>query len=393
MGYLHLSVHYQSFKTLDPLRALMEFRNELFADYEKTASGSAAMGAGSAAEAKELQTFLYNVKNFFNQPGADDDLMGTLTRSELHTVLKGVLDVSGKRVTNNLFRTRGKNAKEQGDILEKDLAAVVDSVLNFGNTAGLGSKHSAGLITGGVQTNIGGIKETDLKQLVPQIKQTIVEHVGGKLGEATRKGKVNYVDQFVTKEVNMKIDVAGGLVEANIAANASPALLRIAELLKHAYFTAKNYASTSWDDEAKAYVEAKVKNFNLHLGSTATKRVMLDLLMTKYPYDVAISIYYYSLNTQRKDVTEALAQLRLIYELTGRGQTATDGIVQSILEADGIGVKGANYLVYNDPGSDNIYVRSTADLIVELRNRVREAVNKKVTEISKLLVSEGKQAF
>jgi hypothetical protein len=45
--------------------------------------------------------------------------------------------------------------------------------------------------------------------------------------------------------------------------------------------------------------------------------------------------------------------MRFIYELTGVG----------LYDAQGDPISGVDFLIYNDPGSDAIFVRSTADLI------------------------------
>jgi hypothetical protein len=43
----------------------------------------------------------------------------------------------------------------------------------------------------------------------------------------------------------------------------------------------------------------------------------------------------------------------------------------------------ANYIIYNDPASDDIFVRSTADIIVELWDKLSAEIDRRAVEIEK----------
>lgn len=392
---LHVSNRFEGYQNLDPYTALMNFRNELINDFKLTAKGGNKAGAGSAAEAKEIQTFLQSIKTF-NMSG-QQTIMGTLTKAELQTVLAGAINVSNFTGAHSWFNDMSGTGQERGERLEHELAAIIDSVLNFGNTEGLGSHHSLQLQTGAAQTNIGGVGQGDLTKLIPNIVSNVTKSAGSALGRALNQGKkIDMIGNFVTTAVNMKIDVLGGLVETNLSATASPQVKRLAQLLQHAAITAKNYASLAFnyfDEELKKAIYKQSQRLDIHFGDTASKRVMLDLLNTKFPYDVSISIYYYTMHSSNKNVLIALKQLRLVYELTGHGQTALDDIVESVLQKEmaEFGNQGANYLIYNDPGGPNIYVRSTADLIAQLYERAEQFVHGTSTSILKSIVSSGAQ--
>ena len=43
----------------------------------------------------------------------------------------------------------------------------------------------------------------------------------------------------------------------------------------------------------------------------------------------------------------------------------------------------ANYIIYNDPAGDGIYVRSTADIIKEIWNSVNLVIERRAVELEK----------
>lgn len=104
------------------------------------------------------------------------------------------------------------------------------------------------------------------------------------------------------------------------------------------------------------------------------------------PPPVALSAYYYVMNTSNNSVKAMASRMRFIYELTGYGQkySGIHTFMNDILGAEGNALR-ANYMIYNDPGSPNIYVRSTADIIVELWDEIDKILEKKEIELSKSL--------
>jgi hypothetical protein len=122
----------------------------------------------------------------------------------------------------------------------------------------------------------------------------------------------------------------------------------------------------------------------IKLGSTNLGRVYTDIFTKEAgtPPPVSLSLYMYLKNTKNTEIKEAASRLRFIYELTGYGQTYVDNAIQDILNAEGIG--HANYFIYNDPASDNIYVQSTAVIIAEMWDEIKNMLDRGSVSLSKV---------
>lgn len=400
---LHLGERYKAYEGLDPYQALTAMRDELMSEYNNIMNGlgnshGAVEGAGSAAEARELQDFFRDLKNLSNKGNKGFEnisLKSGIQQQALSQILKEAGSIIG--ATGRGFFTRtGLQSKgwTQGDVLEGELAAISMATQQFG---GAKNANLNDVIFGAAKVNVLGHSvstkgaHTPLRDItggaIGDMANAIVQETSDKVKQLFDER--TSVDDFVTTTVNGKVDVNGHAVELTITATAGSKLMHIATLLHKAYFTAKNYNSLSYIKDAATGITNAIQSRvrSIHFGQTKSKRIYLDLLNTRFPYGVSISIFYYARNTHREDVRLVLQQLRLIYELTGRGQTYVDEIIRNELKKDGIGDLGANYLVYNDPGSANIYVISTAEIISKIYMQVNEMIRKYkgdwITEISK----------
>jgi len=234
--------------------------------------------------------------------------------------------------------------------------------------------------------------------LARKVGQEAIKDAGKYLDKRFSNAEINpLIKDMIQVEVNGKVDIAGMKCEYNFSAEPKSKLVTIAELLQKATITAKSYASKqrsgNWIDEngIRHYLNATIKV--IHLGSTYSKRIIMDTLTGRVPIKVALSYQIVIQNSQNVDVQVALSKLRFMYELTGVGQKYVDDIYRKWMAENG--ALGAKYLIYNDPASLNIYVKSSAELIMEAEKAINEVIdwnNSKMewgASLSKQLVSGG----
>lgn len=98
---------------------------------------------------------------------------------------------------------------------------------------------------------------------------------------------------------------------------------------------------------------------NIKLGNSNPYRAVYGSLTSLgYSHSTSTSAYSAAKNLTKKKVQNTINHiyhLRYLYELTGAGTKNLNGLV-----------KESRFLIYNDPTSDNIYVKSTAQILLEI---------------------------
>lgn len=138
-----------------------------------------------------------------------------------------------------------------------------------------------------------------------------------------------------------KVDVASFNGNFSFDADMSPFWKDFLNTFKGARFTVKNYGSSKYEA--------------IHLGNTdITKSLLGSLSDIGNTQKQATHIFYHSLaHAGEAGVSEHLLHLRFAYELAGGG----------LQDAAGNKIDSADFFIYNDPTSNNIYVRSTKEMI------------------------------
>lgn len=153
-----------------------------------------------------------------------------------------------------------------------------------------------------------------------------------------------------------KVDVAS--FTGSIYASVNPKWEQFINTFRGARFTVKNYSSTS-DYEI------------IHLGNTnITKSLISSLSSLRYTDKEAVHIYYHAV-ARAASQGEHLFHLRFAYELTGSGLKDAKG--NDILEAD--------FFIYNDPATNNIWVRSTKEMVanaMQYQGRIRDPLRSNI---------------
>lgn len=376
---LHVANAYSQYQNMSPAQLIQSVHNNMYNKFVVTAKNKNKAGAGSAAEAKELENFFQSLKYYSRYQNADHLAAGV----ELSTIQQVLANIEPKfnRLIRNLFRYTNAVGYEQGTRFEDDLALVVEEVLSMGS----GKTIESGITKMGTQhINIRG--QSNVATInVDDIAQDIIASVGTTIHNKMKNMKTKYVS------VQGKIDISGLKAQVQITANPKSYLARIAYLLSKANISAKSYSSSYWHGRIKMQI-SKISQ-EIHLGSTNPRRVYIDIFTKAAgtPPPVSLSLYMYLKNTKNVETREAASRLRFIYELTGYGQTYVNKAIQDVLDAEGIG--HANYLIYNDPASDNIYVQSTAAIITEMWDEIRNMLNKGSIGLSKSLFAQSASAF
>ena len=231
----------------------------------------------------------------------------------------------GNYAAHTLFR-RAHNYNQTfetgaDDIFEEDLAAIL---------ATIGSKTT--------NKDLGNIE---------------LYLVGGKTAGAKN---INLIKTLGKDYENQSIEVVNKMVELDV----HPKIARLAELMKDATFSAKNYKSNSFQNG-----ENIVKDFeeiDLHLGNTNLYRAVTGALSEIKMSESAkmeffmrgANIYLSNKYGLADEVEKHFGDLRFIFELRGSGLLTDDGVILPV-----------KYLIYNDPDSENIFVRDTASIILE----------------------------
>lgn len=303
------------------------------------------------AIAKKLQTYLQYFKKIFNHPEnymTDDPLLAALgldeeAIKEMRTRFQQVLQVTDKY--NQIFRSQHNwynNRTDFDDIVEGEVNALLQVMAE--KATGVKNIDLGQKIVG----NISAIVDMP-QEIGTEMVDKLVESFHGKL--STKKATKLLEELHVSARAG-KIDVAGYNKDLVLTANIIPQFQEFIDLFSSINFSIKNYKG----DGA----------YDIHLGKTSPFKAMYGSLTSLgYSHEDAIHIYTHSrISYQQKKNMVArnndIFHLRFMYELTGSGLVSIlgDGGKQDLGAAD--------YLIYNDPVSDNIFVKSTKQMINEI---------------------------
>lgn len=189
----------------------------------------------------------------------------------------------------------------------------------------------------------------------------------------------NAKNQFIQEpQVAGKTDISAQRVEFTITSEAPEILQKIVKLLARSKFTAKNYSSSDWAIQ-RAIMQGRNPN-QLGIGNSDVWRaVVATLSALGYKMNAIKGVYYSAYASGDASAQLHLYHIRFVYELTGLGQNYVKKELQALSEAE--------FLIYNDPNSTDIYVRSTADLILEMMSEVFDGDWQQKVTISKKSVA------
>ena len=305
---------------------------------------------GDVANAKRLTEFFKDIKTV--QAG------GQASAFEQETIEQVLGSLPQFKFKGNTFRQQ-LFTRTGGARFERDIAKLATTVVS--QIAEEGSMEKVNnLVTG----NVNAENNIDPERMASSVVQQMLQLAGTKTQKYfTEEDKKSKMLKYYHREVYQKIDVQGlsGNITFTIKASASAELVEIANLLNDATFSAKNYGNWSWDRTANngkgGIIDSSTSD--VKFGATDVSRSLTAIIQSLgYDIDTAISATYAALNEvdDNPELAIQLYHMRIAYELSGAGQ---------ILDGN-IDYKGAKYIIYNNPDTDEIIVRSTAELINEM---------------------------
>lgn len=293
-------------------------------------------------QAQELQLFFQELKMAARYGINSQNFVNSMIIAE---VLQQIPNhMQGKFKIENLFRGTG-TSYYQGDRFERELTSVIASVLE--SVSEDSSSVSKSKILIGSETG-KTTADDEVDNLAEELLKTTGKSIEKVLGKEAQT-------QFLKhqKSVQAKIDVRG--YEVKVKATATPEMLHIYDLLKQATFSAKSYSSMTWDQKIKTISD-------ITLGKTHYYRAfsgpLSDLGYGKATVASAIFAGKAKVQNGDREVAKHFFHLRYIYELTGSG----------IIYNNGQDYGEVKFLIYNDPSTDGIYVKSTSGILQDILN-------------------------
>ena len=279
-------------------------------------------------DAKELQDFLQGLKKASKNLEASEGIV-SLVLQQIKNNHRSNYSI------DKLFKRRG------GKNFEKELADVVTAVyqasgINFDNIKETKKNISTGT---DLSTVLSGVLDNSvlavLEDMGRGVKRVLDEK--GKITSEVSTGKI-------LTNVQQKTDIQGLNLDINISV---PGFDRILNLLNKAKISAKNYSS--FDKNGKFIDDL----YDINIGNSNPYRAFAGALSSFGYGNITINSAFYSSYNNQDDfnVRRHIYHLRYLYELTGAGS------------GKNIKDRGVNFLIYNDPTGDNIYVKSASEIL------------------------------
>ena len=225
-----------------------------------------------------------------------------------------------------------KNLWGADDVFEAELATFLNTAL----------EKAVGKVPAGQGASLVGDLPANISA---EFMQELAPYFDKKTNAETHESDLITKPQFRAG----KVDVTS--FTGDITANVQPKWDEFIRVFAGARFTVKNYSGNT--------------NEVIHLGNTnITKSLLGSLSDMGYQEKEALHIFYHSLAYAQKGnslIGEHILHLRFAYELAGGG----------LRDASGKKLDSADFFVYNDPTSDNIYVRSTKAMIADAMKYMR----------------------
>lgn len=334
-------------------------------------------------KAQRLQEILYDLKNYKNPQNTNH----IFKESEYNLFLQTfgeVTNSNGVPLSNDYLGLQIGNTA-RGKIFEKEL-------VNLQKTLILSIKKAAEKIDANINIQssspisiqIGG-KNTAINfpDIVGPLNEIILHDICGIQSYRVIKQDRQTTKHYVVEEVNPKIDVIN-VNSLEVSAEIKmeyPTLAQFAQLYLQSSITAKNYKDTS------------IKKFGVSLGNTNIFRIMADFIPTlniiqnreqEISFQYALFKRYGGLVGQTIDadwrIPEHFYHIQNIYELMGVGQSIADPDLKQLQSYIN---QGAELLILNVHNTNNIYVRSTRDILRQKYNRGEltnlSAIGEKIT--------------
>lgn len=329
----------------DPYKIIKNVHRRIVLKYQ------VKMGKDSK-DAQTLQTFLQQIKSFNLKSKSGDEYQRGIAGVVLKEIAKGHGN-SQKFLERLLNRSGGFNLENDlADIMlgvTKAVQADIPEILEQDSRKGIQNRKI--FQTGKQSSNNFMVEIVDekLKEILPRVIEKTSKSIGTKNLNLQNKQNQSIIE---FSSVERKSDNTGLNASVQINANVNEDLVNIYRILNRAKISAKNYKGIGSKGE-------DLKEFGIKLGTTNPFRAFYSVLSDLNYNNYAIQKTFVGLFLDYEKNPSGEAELhfdhiRFVYELTGQGMGLSQG-----------GKEGINFLIYNDPTGNNIYVKSAAQMIVE----------------------------
>lgn len=384
---LHVSTNFENYENFDVSQALAQAQSNLVNKFKAIAKGQSQKGAGSKAEAKKLSDFFYKIKQI-DRHGSSDKIADA-----------AFLDIIKRAKILNTGNARGNllpKSLTSGADFEKVLGSIITATIEYAAGPGTDLSDLNKKTQFGTQSFKAGELGSFNNELI-RISSNLVTSKAKSIRQSLQKQITNKHDNYINitlseeSQSNAKIDVSGRVfASVDLTIDPKSTIFEIATLLKSASFSAKNYNLSYYNSKIKQRVSFQSeRSIQLLLGNTKLDTVFFSLFSGEYPPPVILSFLFYSLNTRDESVRMRLAQLRFIYELTGYGQQYINKEIDQLFnnEFDKSPFR-VNYFIWNNPSTDTIVVKSTADLIDWSYNNYYENLTNAIKLPAKIMLQK-----
>lgn len=298
-------------------------------------------------KAKKMQNYLQYFKKIFSHPElyeSNDETLQALGLDQqaiqlMRTRFQQILGVTSNY--NQIFKSEHKwykYRKDFDDIVEGELNALLQVIAE--KATGIQNINLGQKIVGSdsATIDIDALGQNLVDKLVDSFQNTI-----------SQKQATNIVENISAQARSGKIDVMGYSKNLIVGANINPKFKTFVDLFSGVNFSVKNYRSDN--------------KYQIHLGHTNIFKAMYGSLTDLgYEADSALHIYSHSLMSYKKQKNiisrnNDIFHLRFMYELTG------SGLIDSVTKKP---LNSVDFLIYNDPISDKIFVKSTKKMIYDI---------------------------
>ena len=292
---------------------------------------------GDIIKAKEMEQYLRMFKTIGNQEANNTGIQSILEQEGMQEIIVEI----GRRLgigSYNLFKNQHRwylDAQQRwgaDDVFEAELATL----LQVAGEKAVGKSN----VNTGVEI-IGNLPGNIAKEFFQELS------VSGQNAILKSSKESNIINSPYFRAI--KADVSGYSADFQISSTLAPQWEYFINLFSGAKFTVKNYSSASSYEI-------------IHLGNTNLfKAILATLYNIGLSSKEAMHVYYHAMANKYQNnpkVKEHLQHLRFAYELTGGG----------LYDSQGNKLDEADFFVYNDPSSNNIWVRSTKEMISNIIN-------------------------
>ena len=367
-------MHVRGYENTNASAILNRVHQQLYRRYAKQAYSDTKLN--NINNAKILQDFLQAWKDYANTGANNSNLFSPMLLEIIQSAMpknsKFKFNTSGGAAFEKTFGTfilTLLNNKHLGTSSAEKVSEALDKTV-------IGNKNVT-------STKMGKYNLIDLDGLAWQLVQGIYTTTDMKLRAEletayrnlnSQRAKVNGTEITVAG----KTDVSAKQIEFVISSQIPAQLQQVLTLLSKAQFTLKNYSS---DKNAAAILLSRgLDPTQLHFGNSNVWRALVAVLtQLGYKMSVIKSIYYSAYASGSASAQLHIYHIRYVYELTGLGQNYINKELQQFGEAE--------FLIWNDPSSNSIYVRSTADLVLEMMSEIFDGDWQQAITISKNTVA------